>query len=68
MAGFTHIRAKSGDDGNNVMHYVSPLPNPLRRITFYPTDTDSWRWTLEISTDDGENWLEVYRIKATRSQ
>lgn len=63
--GFAHIRAKQDENGNIVMHYVSPLPDPLRRITFYPPDENGWHWTLEFSTDGGENWFEVYRIKAS---
>ncbi len=65
MPGFAHIGAKLNEDGNIVMHYVAPLPTPLRRITFFPPDESGWHWKLEISNDDGANWLEVYRIKAT---
>jgi len=68
MAGFAHIQAKSDEHGNIVMNYVSPLPKPLRRTTFIPTDSEGWRWKLEFSADGGENGVEVYRIKATRSQ
>jgi hypothetical protein len=49
------------------MHYKSPIPSPLRRITFSPTDANGWKWELEMSTDDGESWFEVYRISATPS-
>ena len=66
MNGFAHIQAKKDSNDNIVMPYKSPLPNPLRRITFFPPDTNGWSWKLEISPDDGENWLEVYRIKASR--
>jgi hypothetical protein len=34
MPGFAHIQAKMSADGNIVMHYKSPVPEPLRRITF----------------------------------
>lgn len=64
-AGFAHIRAKQNDAGNIVMHYVAPLPTPLRRITFFPADASGWKWALESSNDDGETWREVYRITAT---
>ncbi len=67
LPGFAHIQAEQDEDGNIVMHYKSPLPDPLRRITFFPPDDNGWNWKLEISRDDGENWIEVYRIKATRS-
>ena len=63
--GFAHIEAKLDGDGNIVMHYVAPLPDPLRRITFFPPHEHGWNWKLEFSLD-GENWTEVYRIKATR--
>ncbi len=66
--GFAHIQAKSGDDGNIVMTYKSPIPDPLRKITFFPATADGWNWTLEISADGGEKWTEVYRIKASRSR
>lgn len=66
MSGFAHIGARQADDGNIVMSYKSPLPNPLRRITFFVPQSDSWNWKLEISPDEGETWVEVYRIKATR--
>jgi len=68
LPGFAHIQAVQDEAGNIVMHYKSPLPDPLRRITFFPPDEHGWNWKLEISRDGGENWLEVYRIKATRSQ
>ncbi|MBT8098461.1 MAG: hypothetical protein KJO82_01860 [Gammaproteobacteria bacterium] len=66
--GMSHIRAKLNDAGNIIMKYVAPLPNPLRRITFFPPDDDGWNWRLEFSWDDGANWTEVYRIKATPYQ
>lgn len=64
--GFAHITARQSDDGSMVMQYLRPEPTPLRRITFFPPDTAGWRWQLEFSTDGGDNWTEVYRIKATR--
>lgn len=66
MSGFAHIGARQVDDGSIVMSYKSPLPNPLRRITFFAPQADSWNWKLEVSHDEGETWVEVYRIKATR--
>lgn len=67
LPGFAHITARQDENGNIVMHYVSPIPDPLRRITFYEPDDAGWNWTLELSTDGGETWFEVYRIRATRS-
>lgn len=64
--GFAHIVASQNDAGEIVMEYRSPVPNPPRRITFYPVDDEGWNWKLEFSFDGGENWTEVYRIKATR--
>lgn len=66
--GFAHIQAKQDDDGNIVMHYKSPLPDPLRRITFFPPEENGWDWKLEFSQDGGETWFEVYRIRATPSE
>jgi hypothetical protein len=67
MSGFAHIQAELNDEGNIVMHYKSPLPDPLRRITFFRPNVDGWNWKLEFSSDQGANWTEVYRIKASRS-
>ncbi len=66
--GFAHIEAQHQDDDTIVMHYVSPLPDPLRRITFFPPDSGGWDWQLEMSWDQGENWTEVYRIRASRAK
>lgn len=63
--GFAHIQARQDENGNIVMHYKSPLPDPLRRITFFPPDEHGWNWKLEFSTDGGDTWFEVYRISAT---
>jgi len=64
--GFSHIQAEQDASGNIVMSYVSPVPSPLRRITFFPPDDDGWNWKLEFSTDAGETWFAVYKIRATR--
>jgi len=64
--GTTRIEAEQDADGNIVMSYVSPIPTPLRRITFFPPDADSWDWHLEFSNDDGVTWFPVYKIHATR--
>lgn len=63
--GFSHIQAELDEHDNIVMHYVSATPGPARRITFFPPDDNGWNWQLEFSTDGGENWFTVYRIRAT---
>ncbi len=68
LSGFAHIGAEKNSDGNIVMRYKSPIPDPLRQITFFPADSEGWNWKLELSSDNGENWTEVYRIKASRSR
>ena len=67
LPGFAHIQAKMDSDGNIVMRYKSPPQNPPRRITFFPVNDEGWNWKLEFSFDGGENWTEVYRIRATRT-
>lgn len=64
--GFAHIGARQNAEGEIVMHYKAPLPNPPRRITFFPASEDGWHWKLEFSFDEGESWTEVYRITASR--
>jgi hypothetical protein len=64
-SGFAHIQANEDEKGNIVMNYKSPIPDPLRKITFFPPDENGWNWKLEFSSDAGETWTEVYRIKAT---
>jgi hypothetical protein len=64
--GFAHITAKQNTAGEIIMQYKSPLPEPPRRITFFPADDDGWKWKLEFSFDGGNNWTEVYRITASR--
>ncbi|MGI9262318.1 MAG: hypothetical protein ACR2QR_09805 [Woeseiaceae bacterium] len=68
LPGFAHIQAKMDENGNVVMRYKSPIPDPLRKITFFPADANGWNWTLELSSDGGKKWTEVYRIKASRSR
>jgi hypothetical protein len=65
LPGFAYIQAREDADGNIIMHYKTPVPDPLRRITFFPPDDEGWNWTMEYSIDKGENWFEVYRIRAT---
>jgi hypothetical protein len=68
LPGFAYIQAREDADGNMVMHYKTPVPDPLRRITFFPPDENGWNWAMQYSTDDGKTWFDVYRIRATRSQ
>jgi len=63
--GFTHISAKQNDQGDIVMDFVSPKPNPPRRITFFAPEDAGWKWVMEMSFDEGESWTAVYRISAT---
>ncbi len=63
---FTHIKGKQDADGNIVMHWVSPMQDPPRRITFFPPANNAWDWLLEMSYDDGATWQPVYKIKATK--
>lgn len=67
MSGFAHISARQDAAGNLVMRYVSPQQQPDRRITFFPPDERGWNWKLEVSPNGDEQWIEVYRIKATRT-
>ncbi len=67
VSGFAHIEAKQVETGNIVMRFKTKAPTPDRRITFFPATENSWNWKLEITLDGGENWVEVYRIKASRS-
>ncbi len=67
MSGFAHFQAKKDDSGNIVMHYKSPLPDPNRRITFFPPDANGWKWKLEFAIGEDGAWVEVYRISATPS-
>ena len=68
LPGFAHIQAEEDESGNIVMRYIAPIPDPLRRITFFPATANGWNWKLEQSSDNGQNWIEVYRIKASRSR
>ena len=63
--GFAHIRAEQDDNGNIVMHYVSPEQTPPRRITFFPPTEDGWNWVMEMSFNSDDVWTPVYKIKAT---
>jgi len=54
LPGFAHIQAKLDDDGNIVMRYKSPIPDPLRLITFFPADAGGWNWKLELSSDEAQ--------------
>lgn len=66
LPGMTHINAKQDDDGKIVMRYVSPPQTPDRRITFFPPTETGWDWILEISQDQGETWIGVYKMTATK--
>ena len=63
--GSTHIQAKQNESGDIVMHWVSPVQEPPRRIIFFPPTEEGWNWVMEMSFDDGTSWKPVYKIKAT---
>lgn len=63
--GFSHITASKSEDGNMVMHYVSPEQTPPRRITFFKPSSEGWNWVMEMSFDKEQTWTPVYKIKAT---
>ena len=62
--GLSHITAEEQSNGNIVMEYVSPIPNPPRRITFFPPSDNGWNWQQEMSFDEGKTWTVVYKIEA----
>jgi len=64
--GFAHIQAKQESSGNIVMTYKSPVPEPPRRITFFPPEPGGWKWKMEQTFDKGQSWTEVYRLSARR--
>ncbi|MEM7611178.1 MAG: hypothetical protein AAF270_05850 [Pseudomonadota bacterium] len=63
--GLMHISAKLQEDGRIIMDILRPAQDPLRRIIFFPPDTDGWSWAQQFSMDGGETWFDVYRIRAT---
>jgi len=63
--GLTHIAAKQDDDGNIVMNILKPVQDPPRQIVFFVPDENGWSWVQRWSFDGGENWTDVYRIRAT---
>jgi len=63
---FTHISGRQNAEGNIVMHWVSPVQDPRRRITFFAPTADGWNWLLEMSYDEGATWQSVYKIEATK--
>ncbi len=65
MPGFSFRAAALNDEDQVIMTYVSPVADPERRVTFFPPDDTGWSWKLEIRSQDDE-WIEVYRIRATR--
>ncbi|MEM7451600.1 MAG: hypothetical protein AAF350_09190 [Pseudomonadota bacterium] len=63
--GLQHITARQADDGRMIMDIVKPVPDPPRRIVFYPPDEEGWTWAQQWTFDDGESWFDVYHIIAT---
>ncbi len=65
LNGLQRISARQDDAGEIVMSIDYPEPPQPRRIIFYPPDDDGWNWVQQWSLDGGENWFDVYRIRAT---
>ena len=65
LNGLMHISARQSDDGDIVMDILKPVQDPPRRIIFFEPDESGWDWVMQMSFDAGENWTDVYRIKAT---
>ena len=53
------------EDGRLVMTSAAAEGNP-QRIVFSDFSADSFRWTSEFSSDGGETWNEIMRVRATR--
>lgn len=66
--GFMHIQAKQNGDGHIVMNILRPVQDPPRRIIFFRPDEHGWDWVMEISSDGGESWTGVYKIRATKRE
>ncbi|HHL43222.1 MAG TPA: hypothetical protein ENJ42_06375 [Hellea balneolensis] len=65
--GETRITAKQNAAGDMVMN-TEPVPGrPWQRITFFTPTEKGWNWVMEFSSDQGENWKKVYKIKATKN-
>ncbi len=65
---FAIYTAKANDRGEMVMSGPDPeRPGVMQRITYFDITHDRWSWKMEFSRD-GENWLEVARIAATRKK
>jgi hypothetical protein len=52
------------EEGRIVM--TSPGGGTPQRIIFSDFTPDSFLWTSEFSQDEGESWIEVMRVRATR--
>lgn len=65
---FTSYVATANDDGELVMLGDDPeRPSVTQKITYFDISENGWHWKLEFS-NDGENWLEVARIRGTKQQ
>lgn len=63
--GLMRISGREDGTGRIVMTIEHPKPPQPRRIIFYPPDATGWDWAMQWSSDDGETWFDVYRIRAT---
>lgn len=51
-----------------VMMSPGTATSPPQRITFHDFTEEAFRWTSEISFDNGETWQPVTRVVATRKR
>ncbi|MEM9400881.1 MAG: hypothetical protein AAGA44_00195 [Pseudomonadota bacterium] len=65
QSGLQRISARENDKGEVVMSIDYPTTPQPRRIIFFPPTDDGWNWAMQWSLDDGETWIDVYRITAT---
>lgn len=64
LPGLQRIEASLQPDDSLLMTILDPLPDPPRRIIFYPPDDSGWDWVQQMSFDGGETWVDVYKIRA----
>ncbi len=64
---FTMYSARANERGELVMTGDDATrPGVTQRITYFDIADDQWQWRMEFSRDD-ENWVEVARIRASRT-
>jgi len=63
--GVQTFSATSTDEELVMVEDVPSAQGSIRRITFYNMTGATFDWRMEVSSDDGANWREIYRIKGT---